>query len=136
MSNDKGLYCNNDFITISSTDQSITMDGPNEIKAQGNVTIHPPIVVKTFNTLYVHSNDSVSITNNVTTNETFEIHSNIDCIQDAVISIGADAIVTANRINIRGHGINILGDLVIANGSLLFEENCDSSRSKKLYFFG
>ena len=118
-----------DYLSISSSDENFLLGGTNQILAKKNITLNPPIFVTSNNNLLITSNASIHILNNITSNNDVEFYSNVDCVNTDNIFISQNAIINANRINVRGEKIEIFGKLIIGTGSLLFEEHCNFERS-------
>ena len=92
-----------DFLRITGDGADMILVGENQLKAEKNITLEERVFA-TGGDLYLHSNESVSVMKNISSNSLVEIHANIDCQHNNdEIFISEDSTVKASVVRIIGN---------------------------------
>ena len=103
------IYIHEDVDLISSDrlilsgNSNIVIESPTNIYSEKEMIITSPIIVSGIRDLFLQSNGSIFIEQNVTGKGIIDISSNVDCVGFEGISIYDSATVEAHTINIRGN---------------------------------
>ena len=92
-----------DGIVLSGNGEDIIVESPTRIEAVKDLVITSPILVSGDNNLYLHSNQSVILFENVAGVATIDIEANSDCLGSDMIMIHESSTISGDIVNIRGN---------------------------------
>ena len=94
-------------LTFTDSGQYIQMVGAASFHAHENINISPPISISQPEDVFIISNQSITISSDISTAGLLDIHSNYDCTSSGSVTIEANSIISASELNIRGNNAYI-----------------------------